>query len=143
MKTTAELLERISPRYKKVRNSNLDFLWEDFLLAVEKVTNVLSDEKLAATQDIAIYYFTKKGDENIYRRKTAEANYFHDQIVEYEESDICLGTREMLEIAFKDFKDKAKKDNNFIADWFEVENFKFDEDDDSEIVLYFKLPREL
>lgn len=143
MKTTAELLERISPRYKKVRNSNLDFLWEDFLLAVEKVVNILPDEKLAATQEITIFYFTKEGDENIYRSKVAEVNNFHEPKVEYEESDVCLGTREMLEIAFKDFRDKAQKDNNFITDWFETENFEFDEDGDNEIVLSFKLPMKL
>lgn len=143
MKTTAELIERISPRYKEVRNKNLDFLWEDFLQAVEKVISQLSDEKLAATSGITIYYFIQKGNGNIYRSKIAECYFFNNQTVVYEEEDICLGTIEMLEVAFSDFKAKAEKDNNICADWFDVEDFKFDEDNDSKILLDFKLPKSL
>lgn len=143
MKTTEELIERISPRYKEVRNKKLDFLWEDFLQAIEKVISQLPDEKLAATSGITIFYFTKKGDKNIYRSKIAECYFFDNQTVEYEKEDICLGTREMLEVAFVDFKAKAERDNNICADWFEVEDFKFDEDDNSRIPLDFKLPKSL
>lgn len=141
MKTTAELIERISPRYKDVRNKNLEFIWEDFLQAVENVINKLPDEILAATSVITIFYFTKKGDKNIYRSKIAECSFFDNQIVEYEKEDICLGTIAMLEIAFIDFKAKAEKDNNICADWFEVENLKFDENEDNKIPLDFKLPK--
>ena len=143
MKTTGELIERISPRYKKVRDENLDFLWEDFLQAVENVISKLSDEKLAATSGITIFYFTQKGDKSIYRSKIAECYFFENSEVEYEENDVYLGTRELLEIAFTDFKAKAEKDENVCADWFEVEEFKFDEDDDSKISLDFKLPKSL
>lgn len=143
MKTTTELIEHISHRYKEVRNKNLDFLWEDFLQAVEKVISQISDEKLAATSGITIFYCTRKGDKHIYRSKTAECCYFENQEVEYEKEDICLGTREMLEIAFVDFKEKAKKDDNICSDWFDVEVFGFDEDGDNEIPLDFILPRSL
>lgn len=141
MKTTEELIERISPRYKDVRNKKMNFLWEDFLQAVEKVIGQISDERLAATNGITIFYFTKEGDKNIYRSKVAECYYFDNQVVEYEKEDICLGTREMLEIAFIDFKAKAEKDDNICADWFEVEEFKSEEDDNSRIGLDFKLAR--
>lgn len=143
MKTTAELIERISPRYKKVRNKKLDFLWEDFLLSVEKAISKLSDEMLSSASGITIFYFTKNGDKNIYRSKTAECYFFESQEIEYEENDVCLGTREMLEIAFSDFKAKAETDENICADWFEVEHFKFDEDDDNKISLDFRLPKRL
>lgn len=137
MKTTAELIERISPRYKKVRNKNLDFLWKDFLQAVEKVISKLSDEELAATSGVTIFYFTQKNDKNIYRSKRAECCFVDNIEIEYEKEDIILGTREMLEIAFSDFKGKAKKDKNICADWFEVE--RFEDGGDVEIPLDFKL----
>lgn len=143
MKTTAELIERISPRYKKARNKNLEFLWDDFLQAVEKAISQLSDEILAVTREITIIYFTKEGDENIYRSKVAECNFLEDEKVEYEKEDVCLGTKEKLEVAFIDFRDKAEKDVNICADWFELEDLKFDEDGDSEIPLDFKLPKSL
>ncbi len=139
MKTSVELIERISPRYKKVRNKNLDFLWEDFLQAVEKAISKLTDEVFATTSGITIFYFTKEGDRNIYRSKIAECISLNDQTVEYEKEDISLGTKEMLELAFIDFKDKAEKDDNISADWFEVEELRFDEDVNSEISLDFKL----
>lgn len=141
MKTTAELIERISPRYKGIRKENVDFLWEDFLGAIEKVIGQIPDKELAATSGITIFYVTRKGDCNIYRSKIAERYFCENGEVEYEKDDICLGTREMLEIAFVDFKAKAEKDNNICADWFDVEDFKFDEDDNSKISLGFKLPK--
>lgn len=141
MKTTAELIERISPRYKKVRDVNLDFLWRDFLQAVENAISKLSDEKFAATSGITIFYFTQKGDKNIYRSKVAECYFFNNQEVEYEEDDIYLGTREMLEIAFRDFKAKAEKDENVCADWFDVEDLY--QQENSKISLDFKLPENL
>ena len=141
MKTTAELIEQISPRYKKVRDVNLDFLWRDFLQAVENAISKLSDEKFAATSGITIFYFTQKGDKNIYRSKVAECYFFNNQEVEYEEDDIYLGTREMLEIAFRDFKAKAEKDENVCADWFNVEDLY--QQENSKISLDFKLPENL
>ncbi len=141
MKTTAELIERVSPRYKEVRKKNVDFLWEDFLGAIEKVISKIPDKEFAATSGITIFYFTRKGDQNIYRSKIGERYFCENGEVEYEEDDICLGTREMLEIAFVDFKAKAEKDNNVCADWFDVEDFKFDEDDNRKISLDFKLPK--
>lgn len=141
MKTTAELIERISPRYKKVRDVNLDFLWRDFLQAVENAISKLSDEKFAATSGITIFYFTQKGDKNIYRSKVAKCYFVDNQEVEYEEDDIYLGTREMLEIAFKDFKAKAEKDENVCADWFDVEDLY--QQENSKISLDFKLPENL
>lgn len=143
MKTTKELIERISPRYKKVRNDKLNFLWEDFLQSVEKVIAKLSDEDLAATNGITIEYFTNKGDTNIYRSRIAQCYFFEDLTVEYEEKDFCLGTREMLEIAFLDFRDKAQKDKYISTDSFEVEEFRFDEDGYNRITLDFILPKEL
>lgn len=145
MKTTVELIEQISPRYRKVRIEKVDFLWEDFLQAVEKVINKLSDEVFAATSGITICYFIRKGEEKIYRSKTAKCCFFDDQIVEYEKEDICLGTKEMLQKALFDFKAKAEKDSNICADWFEVEDFfeGFFEGEKSEVLLDFKLPEDL
>lgn len=143
MKTTTELIERISPRYKELRNKKLDFLWEDFLQAVEKAIEKVPDEQLAAASGVSIFYFTEKGNKNIYRSKTAECYFFDSLEVEYQEDDVCLGTREELEIAFVDFKAKAKQDSNLCTDWFEVEELAFDEDGNSRISLDFKLPKNL
>lgn len=140
MKTSAEVIENISQRYKEVRNKKLEFLWEDFLQAVEKATSKIPDEILAATRVITIFYFTKEGDNNIYRSQTAECAFLDDQKVEYEEEDVPLGTRDMLENAFIDFKDKAEKDISICADWFEVETLM---ENNREIPLDFLLPKKL
>lgn len=141
MKTTAELIEKVSQRYKKVRNKGVDILWEDFLEAVEKAISRIPDKEFAATSGITIFYFTRERDQNIYRSKIAEHCFCENGEVEYEEDDICLRTREMLEIAFVDFKAKAEKDNNICADWFEIEDFRFDENSASKTSLDFKLPK--
>lgn len=143
MKTTTELIERISPRYKELRNKKLDFLWEDFLQAVEKAIEKVPDEQLAAASGISIYYFTEKGNDNIYRSKKADCFLFDKLNVEYQEEHICLGTREELKIAFVDFKAKAKQDSNLCTDRFDVEKFAFDEDGNSRISLDFRLPKTL
>ena len=109
--------------------------------AVENAISKLSDEKFAATSGITIFYFTQKGDKNIYRSKVAKCYFVDNQEVEYEEDDIYLGTREMLEIAFKDFKAKAEKDENVCADWFDVEDLY--QQENSKISLDFKLPENL
>lgn len=98
---------------------------------------------MATTSGITICYFTQKGDKNIYRSKIAECYFFDDQTVEYEKEDICLGTRETLDVAFVDFKAKAENDKNIGTNWFDVEAFQFDEDDNSRILLDFILPRNL
>ena len=143
MKTTEELIAKISPRYKKAREKKLDFLWEDFLKAVEKAIKLIPDDKLSATTSVTILYFTREGDTNIYRSKVAEYSFFHEGRIEYEKENICLGTREMLELAFNDFREKAKKDKNLCVNWFNVEEFEFDHEGESEIKLDFILPKEL
>lgn len=143
MKTTEELIARISPRYKELRNQNADFLWEDFLQAVEKATGKIPDEMFAATSGVSITYFTKEGDENIYRSKTAECHHFQDKTVEYEEDDVCLGKKEMLAIAFKDFKARAKADKHITTEWFELEDLKLEDDVEGSISLDFWFPKEL
>ena len=55
-KESKEFAKKIAKeRLNKARNERLDFLWNDFLGAVEKVINMLSDEELAATD-----WITKK-----------------------------------------------------------------------------------
>lgn len=45
MQKTEDFVEKIKEtRLNKVRNERVDFLWDDFLGAVKKVINVLSDE---------------------------------------------------------------------------------------------------
>lgn len=143
MRTTEELIERISPRYKNVRNQKMEILWEDFLNSVEKAIGKISDEVFAATDSITIFYITKKGDKNVYRSKVAGCSSLQGQLVEYEEDDILLGTREMLEIAFEDFKSRAKKDSNICTDWFELDQIKAGETGERKVPLDFLLPKEL
>ena len=61
-------------RLNKARNKRLSFLWDDFLGAVEKVINVLTDEELAATFWITIKYGTDD-EENVYRSQFAETDW--------------------------------------------------------------------
>ena len=107
-----------------------------------KGNSKISDKEFAGTSGITIFYFTREGDQNIYRSKTAERYFCKNGEVDYEENDICLGTRENLEIAFVDFKAKAEKDNNVYADWFDVEDFRLDESA-SKISLDFRLPKKI
>ena len=106
MQETKEFVEKISPRLSKVRNERLNFLWSDFLGAVEKVINILTDEQLAATTTISILYKIKDNDERVYRSNFAELNCSDDERIEYEEKDVCLGTKGMLERPFRDFRKK-------------------------------------
>ena len=142
MKTTEELIARISPRYKALRNQNADFLWEDYLQAIEKATSNIPDAMFAATRGVSITYFTRDGDENIYRSKVAECHHFQDKTVEYEEDDVCLGKKKMLTIAFKDFKERAKADKHITTEWFELEELELD-DVEVSISLDFWFPKEL
>lgn len=143
MKTTAELNARISPRYKRLRNQNADFLWEDFLQAVEKAVSKIPDAMFAAASGVSITYFTRKGDANIYRSKVAEFYYFQDKTVEYEEDDVCLGKKEMLAIAFKDFAERAKRDKNICTEWFDLKELNIDDDAEGRGLLDFCFPEEL
>lgn len=57
MQKTEEFVDKIKGAWlNKVRNERLDYLWDDFLGAVEKVINVLTDEELATTYWITIKY---------------------------------------------------------------------------------------
>ena len=121
MEETRELVDKISPRLTKVRQERLDFLWNDFLGAVEKVINRLTDEELAATGWITIIYEVKNNDEHVYRSKKAQTDWQLDsnEFLVYEENDICLGTKNMLERTLKDFKKKAEEDACCNTDYFE------------------------
>ena len=135
MQKTNEFVEKFSTRLSNARNERLDFLWNDFLSAVENVINALTDEQLAATSIISIFYETKENDNCIYRSKSAEVDCF-DEELNYESDNICLGTKNMLHNAFKDVKEKAKHDNYCGSDWFEVEKL-FDSDEKEQIILDF------
>lgn len=141
MKTTYELIERISPRYRRVRNEKLDSVWEDFLEAVEKVTQKLTDDLFSSTNSITILYCIKEGEKAIYRKKVAKYCIGEEEAeIQYEEKDVPLGEKNNLEITFKDFRDRAKADKNLIADWFELEKL-FESDEDNEIELEFLLTK--
>lgn len=135
MQETKKFVEKFSTRLSNVRNERLDFLWNDFLSAIEKVINTLTDEQLAAANCIGIFYKAKENDDCIYRSKSAEIDCF-DEELDYESDDICLGTKNMLQNAFKDVKEKAKHDNYCGSDWFEVERL-FDSDEEERIILDF------
>ena len=140
MEETKELVDKVLPRLTKVRQERLDFLWKDLLGAVEKVINQLTDEELAATHWITINYLVKANDENIYRGKEAQTDwqFLNNEVMVYEESDICLGTKNMLERAFKDLKKKAEADPCWDTNYFELENL-FEAIRDGGTVLEFSL----
>lgn len=127
-KESKEFAKKIAKeRLNKARNERLDFLWNDFLGAVEKVINMLSDEELAATDWITIFYEIKKNGRAIYRSKMAGICCTEDERIEYESEDINLGSKKLLEVPFRDFRNKAKQDNYFLTSWFEIEKlFEYD-----------------
>lgn len=127
-KESKEFAKKIAKeRLNKARNERLDFLWNDFLGAVEKVINMLSDEELAATDWITIFYEIKKNGRAIYRSKMAGICCTEDERIEYESEDINLGSKKLLEVPFRDFRNKAKQDNYFLTNWFEIEKlFEYD-----------------
>lgn len=135
MEETKELVDKILPRLTKARQERLDFLWQDYLGAVEKVINKLTDEELAATTWITIIYEVKENDENVYRSQNAQLNWQIEDL-EYEEENICLGKKNILEKAFKDFEKKADEDKFCNANQF-IPEFLFDWNEDRLIVLDF------
>ena len=84
MQKTENFVEKIKEtRLNKVRNERLDFLWDDFLGAVEKVINVLSDEELAGTYWITIKYKTRRNGKVIYRSRFAETDWSEKKEIKY------------------------------------------------------------
>ena len=76
MQKTEDFVEKIKEtRLNKVRNERVNFLWNDFLGAVKKVINVLSDEELAGTYWITIKYKNRKNGKVIYRSRFAETDW--------------------------------------------------------------------
>jgi len=140
MQETKEFVEKVLPRLSKVRNERLDFIWSDFLGAVEKVINVLTDEQLAAANWITIIYETRKNDEGIYRSNIAEVWFVEKEEIVYGEEAVCLGTKSMLERTFKDFEEKAEQDIYCNEECFYVEDL-FENDLPSKILLDFDVNR--
>lgn len=120
MNETKELVEKISVRLSKVRNELLQILWSDFLGAVEKVFNKLTNEQLAEIGHITILYKTKENDDFVYRSRIAGIDCSGEDII-YEEKDIPLGTKEHLKNVFQDFKTKAQDDKYCAAAYFELQ----------------------
>ena len=140
MLKTEEFVEKImETRLNKARNKRLSFLWDDFLGAVEKVINVLTDEELAATFWITIKYGTDDQG-NVYRSRFAETDCSENKEIKYESKDISLGSRKYLERPFWDFRKKAKQDEFCDAYEFYIENL-FENDEPEEIRLDFSINR--
>ena len=138
MMKTEEFVERImETRLNKARNKRLSFLWDDFLGAVEKVINVLTDEELAATFWITIKYGTDD-EGNVYRSQFAETDWSKNKGIKYESKDISLGSKKYLERPFRDFRQKAKQDEFCDADEFGIEDL-FESDGPEEISLDFSI----
>ena len=111
MQKTEDFVEKIKEtRLNKVRNERLDFLWDDFLGAVEKVINVLSDEELAGTYWITIKYKTRRNGKVIYRSRFAETDWSGKKGIKYEDKDINLGSKLLLCRPFQDFRKKVELD---------------------------------
>lgn len=124
IKTTEELLERISERYNRLRNKKMEYLWEDFLQAVEKAVQKVPDEILACAEGITIFYY-KEGD-SVYRDKKTEAFYLDSPEFEYEKEPVCLGSEEELRLALQDFKEKAEEDEHIDASMFDVKKLLYE-----------------
>ncbi len=135
---TEEFVERImETRLNKARNKRLSFLWDDFLGAVEKVINVLTDEELAATFWITIKYGTDD-DGNVYRSQIAETDWSENKGIKYESKYISLGSKKYLERPFRDFRTTAEQDIYCSYVDFEIEEL-FEQDGPGEASLDFNI----
>ena len=138
MMKTEEFVERImETRLNKARNKRLSFLWDDFLGAVEKVINVLTDEELAATFWITIKYGTDD-DGNVYRSQIAETDWSENKGIKYESKYISLGSKKYLERPFRDFRTTAEQDIYCSYVDFEIEEL-FEQDGPGEASLDFNI----
>lgn len=141
MQKTEEFVEKIKgARLNKVRNERLNYLWDDFLGAVEKVINVLTDEELAATYWITIKYEIRKNGKVIYRSRFAETDWSGKRRIKYEPKDINLGSKKLLERPFWDFREKARQDEFYDAGDFYIEDL-FEEDGPGGATLDFRINR--
>lgn len=140
MKETKDLVGKISTRLTEVRKEQLEFLWSDFLGAVEKVVNKLSNEELTMTNSITIFYETKEGDEHVYRSKIAGVDGPELDVV-YEENSVPLGTKSALENSFQDFKKRADKDKYCqAACWFDTKKL-FDYAGSQTVMIDFNISK--
>ena len=125
-------------RLNESRNNLLDFLWNDFLGAVEKVINVLSEEELAGTFWIIIKYKIRKNGKTIYRSKYAETDWSGKRKIRYESEDIILGSKLLLERPFRDFRTTAEQDIYCSYVDFGIEEL-FEQDGPGEASLDFNI----
>ena len=139
MQKTQEFVEKIKEtRLNKARNEQLNFLWNDFLGAVEKVINVLSEEELAATFWIIIKYKIRKNGKAIYRSQFAETDWSGKRRIKYEPKDINLGSKLLLERPFRDFRTTAEQDIYCSYVDFGIEEL-FEQDGPGEASLDFNI----
>ena len=120
IKTTEELLKRISERYNRLVNKKMEYLWEDFLGAVEKAVQKLPDDKLIGAEGVTIFYYIE-GD-SVYRDKKAEAFYIDSSEFEYEDEPVCLGNKVELRQALQVFKEKAAENEHIDTSVFDLES---------------------
>ena len=89
----------------------MDFLWDDFLGAVEKVINVLSDEELAGTYWITIKYKTRKNGKVIYRSRFAETDWSEKKEIKY----LMYLKSQLIKETKKELKDLKQELNSLNA----------------------------
>ena len=131
-------VEKMSTRLTEVRSEKLETLWNDFLQSIEKVVNKLTNEELAMTNSITIFYETHKGDESVYRKNIAGVDELD---LVYEESSVFLGTKTELENPFRDFKKRANKDKHCKATcWFDTKKI-FDHDGTQTVMVEFNISK--
>lgn len=103
---------------------------------MEKVINNLSDEELAATDWITIFYEIHKKGRVIYRSKMAEIDCIEKEI-KYEVEDKNLGLKKYLEMPFREFITEVKKDKHCCVDNFFKNESIFENDGPEKIGLSF------
>lgn len=142
MKTVEELICQIGPKYKKGREGNLFFIWNDFLEAVHKLAETINTTELGAAYSISIIYYTKDDDDKVYRKNQAILNFDEKTPVIYEDHDVFLGRKTKLEVCFYDLLSKANKEEYVDVSDFDVVDFFGAENPIQKIELHFFLPRE-
>ena len=119
--TTEQLAGNVKERVQKVQRGLADNLWQDLLNSISLVIRRLTDEELAKTSLISIWYEVGE-DGNIYRSNIASVDE-NDEFL-YETSARSFGKKEEIIPAMKLLKEMASKDKYLGVLEFSIENLE-------------------
>lgn len=116
MRSTTELIREFEIKVNRVREDQVDKLWEDFLNSVYIVFYKMNDEQIAFSSSITISYYVR-GDQ-VYRSNIAELDNCSctNNSIKFQENPKLIGNSYDMEDIFKRLFSKMNNDKNIVIE---------------------------